>query len=200
MPASTSPKPTPSRSTPVTAPPSFVPECPPLMPGQSVQQYTQGLAALRAELGADTTMKAHLASKIYECLWWLNCYDEAKKAQVLERMKVILGLSSMFDHGGRLSSRLIAMDWGDERLLAKIAAEGHTPDSLYALAVATSKDKLLVLEQLSAIRTKSLQQLQSTYEAYIKRPVLLEILRLERDKLARSLTAIDVTAATIPTA
>ena len=145
-------------------------------------------------------MKAHLASKIYECLWWLNCYDEAKKAQILERMKVILGLSSMFDLGGHLSSRLTAMDWSDERLLAKIAAEGHTPDSLYALAVATSKDKLLVLEQLSAIRTKFLQQLQSTYEAYIRRPVLLEILRLERDKLARSLTAIDVAAATIPTA
>jgi len=200
MPTSTSSQPTPSRRASVTAPSSLVPECPPLMPGQSVEQYTQGLAALRSELGADTPMKAQFASKIYECLWWLNCYDEAKKATIIDGMCALMAILPIRQKDVELIARLKAMDWNNEDLIAAITAKSFTPQSLYAAAIAKTKNSLLILEQLSAIRTKSLHQLQASYEAFIKRPVLLEILRLERDKLARSLTAIDVAPAPTPAA
>ena len=87
---------------------------------------------------------------------------------------------------------LRSLDWNNA-LVSEVAQQsGHTAQSLHALATTRSRDKLLNLEQLSAIRTKTLNQLQASYEALVSRPVLQERLKLQNQLMARDLNAIEL--------
>lgn len=53
------------------------------------------------------------------------------------------------------------------------------------------KDDIQKLDQLIALRVKTLMQLQQSYEALVNRSVLQERLKLQNDLLRRELQAID---------
>jgi regulator of replication initiation timing len=55
------------------------------------------------------------------------------------------------------------------------------------------KDKLIKLDQQIAMRTKTLMQLQQSYEALVNRSILQERLKLQNELIKRDLHAIDVT-------
>ena len=88
---------------------------------------------------------------------------------------------------------LRSLDW-NHALLSEAADQwGHTVKSLHALATTRCRDKLLNLEHLSAVRTKTLlHQLQTSYEALVSRPILQERLKLQNQLMVRDLGAIEL--------
>ena len=44
----------------------------PLLPGESADEYRQGLEATIAELEATTPLQIYLAEKIFDCMWWIR--------------------------------------------------------------------------------------------------------------------------------
>ena len=73
-----------------------------------------------------------------------------------------------------------------------IEANGHTPESLMARAVESSRDEIQKIDQLIALRVKTLGQLQQSYEALVNRSVMQERLKLQHELLKRDLHAIDI--------
>jgi regulator of replication initiation timing len=61
-----------------------------------------------------------------------------------------------------------------------------------AHAVTSSREEIQKIDQLIALRVKTLGQLQQSYEALVNRSVMQERLRLQNELLRRDLQAIDV--------
>jgi regulator of replication initiation timing len=61
-----------------------------------------------------------------------------------------------------------------------------------ARAVESSREEIQKIDQLIALRVKTLGQLQQSYEALVNRSVMQERLRLQNELLKRDLKAIDV--------
>ena len=164
----------------------------PVMPGQSQEQYQDGLQSLITELNADTPMQVYLAQKMFDCMWWLRSYDLANHSAIAEAMISILKLDADEEEDWPVVQCLRSLDWNNV-LIAEVALKsGHTAQSLHALATTRCRDKLLNLEQLSAIRTKTLHQLQTSYEALVSRPILQERLKLQNQLMIRDLGAIEL--------
>jgi hypothetical protein len=164
----------------------------PVMPGQSQEQYQDGLQSLITELNADTPMQVSLAQKMFDCMWWLRSYDLANHSAIAEAMISILKLDADEEEDWPVVQCLRSLDWNNV-LIAEVALKsGHTAQSLHALATTRCRDKLLNLEQLSAIRTKTLHQLQTSYEALVSRPILQERLKLQNQLMIRDLGAIEL--------
>ncbi len=170
----------------------FTASASPVLPGQSLEQYHTGLQSLVSELQARTPMQVYLAQKIFDCMWWLRSYDLAKHSVIAETMITILKLDADEEEDWPVVQCLRSLDWNNP-LVAEAAQQwGHTVLSLHALATTRCRDKLLNLEQLSAIRTKTLHQLQTSYEALVSRPILQERLKLQNQLMARDLGAIEL--------
>jgi len=170
----------------------FTPSASPVLPGQSAEQYQTGLQSLVSELQAQTPMQVYLAQKMFDCIWWLRTYDLAKHSAIAEEMITILKLDADEKEDWSVMQCLRNLDW-NHALVSEAADQwGHTVQSLHALATTRSRDKLLNLEQLSAIRTKTLHQLQTSYEALVSRPILQERLKLQNQLMARDLGAIEL--------
>lgn len=162
----------------------------PVLPGQSPKQYQTGLQSLIRELQAQTPMQIYLAQKMFDCMWWLRTYDIAKHSSIAETMITILKLDPEVDEDWPVVQCLRSLDWNNV-VVSKVAEQvGHTVQSLYGLATTRSREKLLNLEQLSSIRTKTLNQLQASYEALVSRPILHERLKLQNQLMARDLGAL----------
>lgn len=170
----------------------FMASATPVLPGQSLEQYQAGLQSLISELQAETPMQIYLAQKMFDCIWWLRTYDIAKHSAIAETMINILKPYIDEEEDLPAVQCLRRLDWNNA-LVAEIAQQsGHTAQSLHALATTRSRDKLRNLEQLSAIRTKTLNQLQASYEALVSRPILQERLKLQNQLIARDLSAIEL--------
>jgi hypothetical protein len=164
----------------------------PVLPGQSLEQYQTGLQSLIAELQAQTPMQVYLAQKMFDCMWWLRSYDLAKHSVIAETMISILKLDADEKEDWPVMQCLRNLDWNHALVYEAADQWGHTVQSLHALATTRSRDKLLNLEQLSAIRNKTLHQLQTSYEALVSRPILQERLKLQNQLIARDLGAIEL--------
>lgn len=163
----------------------------PVLPGQSPEQYQNGLRSLISELQAQTPMQIYLAQKMFDCMWWIRTYDIAKHSSVAETMISILKLETSADEDWPVVQRLRSLDWNNVVVSKAAERAGHTVQSLYGLATTRSREKLINLEQLSAIRTKMLNQLQASYESLVSRPILQERLKLQNQLMARDLGALD---------
>ena len=171
---------------------NFTASASPVLPGQSPEQYQTGLKALIAELQAQTPMQVYLAQKMFDCMWWLRSYDLAKHSAIAEAMISILKLDANEEEDWPVLQCLRNLDW-NHALVSEAAQQwGHTALSLHALATTRCRDTLLNLEQLSAIRTKTLHQLQTSYEALVSRPILQERLKLQNQLMVRDLGAIEL--------
>ena len=170
----------------------------PVLPGQSPEQYQTGLQSLVSELQAQTSMQVYLAQKMFDCMWWLRSYDIAKHSAIAEAMISFLKLDVDEEEDWPVVQCLRSLDWNNALVSEAAQQRGHTVQSLHALALTRSRDKLLHFEQLSAIRTKTLHQLQTSYEALVSRPILQERLKLQNQLIARDLGAIDLPGAGNP--
>ena len=83
--------------------------------------------------------------------------------------------------------------WHQQNTQDLFKKKGHTTESLLEAAMSDCKDKLIKLDQQIALRTKTLMQLQQSYEALVNRSILQERLKLQNELIKRDLHAIDVT-------
>ena len=172
---------------------------PMLLPGQSVDQYTQGVLEIIKELGASTHMQRYLAQKIFDCIWEINNYEIAKRGIVANLMvkKLLRHRAEWEDNWEQTVRAIFSSEWDNSDVVQCLAYEGYTPESLYAECVDFKQEPLRHLEQLTAVRTKTMLQLQASYEALVNRPILLERLHMQNELMRRDLKAIEVNAKSV---
>lgn len=171
---------------------------PMLLPGQSVDQYTQGVLEIIKELGVSTHMQRYLAQKIFDCIWEINNYEIATRGIVANQMidSLLEDQSDMQEQTISVVQAVFAGDWANAQIVQLLDDCGHTPESLYAESLGKAQGKLIHIEQLRAIRTKSMLQLQGAYEALVNRSILRERLHMQNELMRRDLRAIEVKADT----
>jgi hypothetical protein len=96
-----------------------------------------------------------------------------------------------------LTTLLQSGHWGDEAIKQVLKAKGHTQASLLEKAISNKHDELQKLDQLIALRVKTLTQLQQSYEALVNRSILQERLKLQNELIKRDLEAIDIPAVAV---
>ena len=164
-----------------------------LLPGESGEKYQRGFHATVEELGAKTPLQVYLAEKIFQCLWWMRRYETQKRSSIIACMADELkGYSTSKDERLAIFKLLHASLWAEPPLKKRIESSGHTPESLLERAMDIVQDHIQKLDQLIALRVKTLMQLQQSYEALVNRSVLQERLKLQNDLLRRDLQAIDL--------
>lgn len=170
----------------------------PLLPGESHEEYQQGLAAAVDEMQARTPLQVYLVQKIFDCLWWIRRYEQHKISALIVQMADLI---TEFQPGDGLSedqSRIVralqSNNWDDRTLKSAMSEYKHTPETLMQSAINQASSKLLAIDQQIALRVKTLSGLQSSYEALVNRRVHAERLRLQTQLMRRDLTAIDVPA------
>lgn len=165
----------------------------PLLPGESNTLYRQGYEGTLKELGATTDLQMFLAEKIFQCIWWMRRYETQKRSLILEGM-----VGQLTDYTTKESQRhairtlIFGQMWNEQDVIDLIAQNGHTTESLLEAAMSNRKDELIKLDQQIALRTKTLVQLQQSYEALVNRPILQERLKLQNELIKRDLQAINV--------
>jgi hypothetical protein len=126
-------------------------------------------------------------------MWWMRRYETQKHLAIINSM-----VEKLVNHGTSKEQRhsvtllLQTKDWGDPLIQNLAKASGNTPESLMAYAVTSSREEIQKIDQLIALRVKTLGQLQQSYEALVNRSVMQERLRLQNELLKRDLQAIDV--------
>lgn len=165
----------------------------PLLPGESNTLYRQGYEGTLKELGATTELQMFLAEKIFQCIWWMRRYETQKRSVILEGMVgQLTDFTTTEDQRHAVRSLIFGQMWAEQEVIDLIAQNGHTTESLLEAAMSNRKDELIKLDQQIALRTKTLIQLQQSYEALVNRPILQERLKLQNELIKRDLQAIDV--------
>lgn len=166
----------------------------PVLPGESELVYQQGLVATVQELGAETPLQIYLAEKIYECLWWMRRYENQKRAALIRSMAELLDPQ----HFGNDVSNLEA--WAMDALFANrlddvfiklLKKHNLTVESLNQNAFESNKNVLLRLDQMIALKAKTLAGFQASYEVLVNRNVNAERMRLQNALMQRDLGAIE---------
>lgn len=165
----------------------------PLLPGESNTLYRQGYEGTLKELGATTELQMFLAEKIFQCIWWMRRYETQKRSVILEGMVgQLTDFTTTEDQQQAVRTLIFGQMWGEQEVIDLIAQNGHTTESLLEAAMSNRKDELIKLDQQIALRTKTLVQLQQSYEALVNRAILQERLKLQNELIKRDLHAIDV--------
>ena len=159
-----------------------------LLPGESGEEYEQGLMSAIQELGAKTGLQVYLAEKIFQSLWWMRRYETQKRTLVIKAMvDILIGPVGQEDKRLTITGLFMANDFDSPRLEKLYTGKGLTPESLLGQAMFNRQEKILGIDQQIALRTKTLVSLQQSYEALVNRPVLQERLRLQNDLLKQDL-------------
>ena len=164
-----------------------------LLPGESEAVYRAGLIGTINELGATTHLQTYIAEKIFQCLWWMRRYETQKHLAIINSM-----VEKLVNHGTPKEQRhaltllMQGQEWGKPAVQTIIKASGNTAESLMVHAVESSREEIQKIDQLIALRVKTLGQLQQSYEALVNRSVMQERLKLQNELLRRDLKAIDV--------
>ena len=165
----------------------------PVLPGESPEDYRQGLKALIDELVAKSLLQVYLSEKIYDCLWWIRRYEEQKRATIIVRMALVVGsdyLHEMTQDG--LNFREAMLNNASTKETYNLAAKkGHSMASLREKAINQAKDSLQKFDQQIALQTKILAGLQASYEVAFNRKRNMERQDLQNAMLRRDLAAIE---------
>ena len=184
----------------VPSPISQILESSPVLPGESEEVYQQGLIATVRELGATTPLQIYLAEKIYECLWWMRRYENQKRATLIRKMAQILAPSGA---GGEVTEL--------EAAVTEQLHNNHIDDALKTLffrckldmasltqkAMALSRLDHVNLDEMIAVKAKTLAGFQASYEVLVNRKVNAERMRLQNALMTRDLVAIDMESADV---
>jgi hypothetical protein len=168
----------------------------PLLPGESREEYLQGVHATIDELQARTPLQVYLAQKIFDCLWWIKRYERRKVTMLIVEMAKRVTEYHMGDGLSGAQARIVVAlqnnDWQDKVLRSHMEARYHTPETLMEEAAARLASELVQVDQQISLRVKTLAGLQSSYEALVNRVIHAERLRLQTQLLRRDLASIDV--------
>ena len=169
----------------------------PVLPGESMEVYQRGLLATIQELGATTPLQIYLAEKIYECLWWMRRYENQKRATLIHSMAGLLDpnhFSKAVSDAAAWAMEALFSNRIDDEFTKVLDGLNLTMESLTQKALEICQFKLESLDEMIALKAKTLAGFQASYEALVNRSVLQERLRLQNDLLRRDLQTIDVSA------
>ena len=166
----------------------------PTLPGESSIDYQQGLIQLIDELGAKTVLQVYLAEKIYDCLWWIQRYQQQKRMTLLTEMALQLQDNilryDLLSTGAKLRDDLAA-DQMSGRLKSALKENNHTLESIRQVAHEKHASKLRALDDQIALQAKILAGFQASYEVASNRKLVTEKLTLQNQLLVKDLGAID---------
>lgn len=169
----------------------------PVLPGESMEVYQRGLLATIQELGATTPLQIYLAEKIYECLWWMRRYENQKRATLIHSMAGLLDpnhFSKAVSDAAAWAMEALFSNRIDDEFTKVLDGLNLTMESLTQKALEICQFKLESLDEMIALKAKTLAGFQASYEALVNRSVLQERLKLQNDLLRRDLQTIDVSA------
>ena len=169
----------------------------PVLPGESMEVYQRGLLATIQELGATTPLQIYLAEKIYECLWWMRRYENQKRATLIHSMAGLLDpnhFSKAVSDAAAWAMEALFSNRIDDEFTKVLDGLNLTMESLTQKALEICRFKLENLDEMIALKAKTLAGFQASYEALVNRSVLQERLKLQNDLLRRDLQTIDVSA------
>lgn len=169
----------------------------PLLPGEPLAEYQQGLQDLIIELGAKSILQVYLAEKIYDCLWWIRRYEGQKRATIITEMAALVaGLQPHMMNAEQkakqiyLRETLLQNKW-DQTSLDILKLKGFSRQSLRQAAMAKRRDELQQLDEQIALQAKVLAGFQASYEVAFNRKRNVERLDLQNALLRRDLAAIE---------
>ena len=165
----------------------------PVLPGESSQLYVEGLSATLRELDAKTPLQIYVAEKIFDCLWWMRRYEAQKRLTLVRSM-----CDQLEPHSGSAMSpvkgALFAALAGNKvpSLLRQAMEErSYTLESLQQHAFEKCLHRIVQLDELIALKTKTLSGFQASFEVLVNRTILRERLQLQTDLLRRDMEAIE---------
>ena len=166
----------------------------PTLPGESAVEYQQGLVQLIDELGVKTVLQVYLAEKIYDCLWWIQRYQQQKRMTLLTEMALQLQ-DSIIDYdltstGAKLRDDLAAGQMSG-LLKSALKENNHTLESIRQVAHEKNGSKLRALDDQIALQAKILAGFQASYEVASNRKLVSEKLTLQNQLLRKDLGALD---------
>lgn len=142
----------------------------PLLPGESSTLYKQGYEGALKELAATTELQIFLAEKIFQCIWWMRRHETQKRSAILAGMVLELtNYTTPADQKQAIRELIFGEMWDEDDARDLFEKNGHTTESLLEAAMSSRKDELIKLDQQIALRTKTLMQLQQSYEALVNR-------------------------------
>ena len=174
----------------------------PVMPGESEAVYQQGLIATVQELGATTPLQIYLAEKIYECLWWMRRYENQKRATLIRKMAQILAPSGVGSEVTELEAAVTEQlhnNHIDDALKTLFFRCKLDMASLTQKAMAYSRAEHVSLDEMIAVKAKTLAGFQASYEVLVNRKVNAERMRLQNALMTRDLGAIEMEDADVVT-
>ncbi len=164
-----------------------------VLPGESEYEYKTALALTVKELDATTPLQVYLAEKIFDCLWWMRRYEAQKRLTLVRSM-----CDQLEPHSGNAMSpvkdALFAALAGNKvpSLLRKAMEErSYTLESLQQHAFEKCLHRIVQLDELIALKTKTLAGFQASYEVLVNRTILRERLQLHTALLRRDMAAIE---------
>ena len=184
----------------VPSPISQILESSPVLPGESEEVYQQGLIATVQELGATTPLQIYLAEKIYECLWWMRRYENQKRATLIRKMAQILAPSGAGSEVTELEAAVTEQlhnNHIDDALRTLFLRHKLDMASLTQRAMAYSRAEHVSLDEMIAVKAKTLAGFQASYEVLVNRKVNAERMRLQNALMNRDLGAIDMESADV---
>lgn len=166
----------------------------PVLPGESSSDYQSGLALIIEQLEAKSVLQVYLAEKIYDCLWWIQRYQQQKRMTLLTEMALQLQ-DNIIDYdllstGAKLRDDLAAGQMSG-RLKAALKENNHTLESIRQVAHEKHASKLRALDDQIALQVKILAGFQASYEVASNRKLVTEKLTLQNQLLRKDLSAID---------
>lgn len=169
----------------------------PLLLGEPLDEYHQGLQSLIVELQAKSPLQVYLAEKIYDSLWWIRRYEGQKRALIIAEMGIqVSGVrehmmdSTQVANQKYLRETLLQNKW-DQKSLDILRATGFSRQSLRQAAMSVRRDELQQLDQQIALHAKMLAGFQASYEVAFNRKRNVERLDLQNALLRRDLEALE---------
>lgn len=166
----------------------------PVLPGESEAEYQNGLMATVAELGATSPMQIYLAEKIYECMWWMRRYESQKRMTLIRFMAAELESNNFISGISELEARVmetLQSNQFDKDFANLLAEQNYSLESLIQKAMDTCRDRFEKLDEMIALKAKTLAGFQGSYEVLVNRKVNAERMRLQNALLERDLNAIE---------
>ena len=169
---------------------------PPTLPGESAEEYQQGLRSVIEELEAKTVMQVYLSEKIFECLWWMRRYEQQKMMIIAREMtRLLTGVRYNQFTANEYKIMDITLDPTRRHELDKLLEKsGYTERSLMQEAFSNNVGAIEVHNNQIIILAKTLSGFQASYEVLVNRQLNIERLRLQNKCLSRDLNAIEAEA------
>ena len=165
-----------------------------VLPDESQNEYQQGLIATVKELGAYTPLQIYLVEKIYEYLWWMRRYENQKRATLIRSMANALNSNRVSGQVSDLEAWIMAaleVKQIDDEFKELMDEHNLTVQSLNQKALSSSRAHLESLDQMIALKAKTLAGFQASYEVLVNRKVYAERMRLQNALMQRDLSAIE---------